>query len=105
MSTPWIRQLTDFPRRGGVEECKRIVKHRHLLGNIARLAQRVTKRPAQEQRSWRPHLFGDIAEDGQGDRRKTGSLNCALDQSDGPIADSSGGREKNEVRPLAANVS
>jgi hypothetical protein len=71
-----------------------------LLIDVARLAQRMAKRPRQENRSRRFYLFCITAYQGYADRRDADCLDGTLDQSDGLIANASGRSEQHGVHPV-----
>ncbi len=68
-----------------------------LLVYVARFAQRMPKRPVQENRTRRFDLFRIFTYDGDADRRDPNCFNAALNQSNGLIADTSGRGEQHGV--------
>lgn len=99
--TPGPGRVKDRPRRGGiVERPQRIVNHVYLLSQIAWLAKRVAKGPFEMHCSRRANLFGDLAQAGDNYCGYASRLNHAGDQSNGLIAETSGGGEQHGVDPL-----
>ena len=68
-----------------------------MLLDIARLTERVSKRPLDVNGPWRLHLFCVFAHDRYPDCRDAGFFNLSLDQSHGLVADASGGGQQDHV--------
>ncbi len=76
------------------------MQHGELLLTVAGLSQRMAKGPAQQQRSGGLDLLGDVAEQHDADRRNTGRLDRARDQSHGLIAEPSSWCQQDGVDAL-----
>lgn len=94
LTPPTIPKIDDgagfLHRLQGVQH---VVKNAVLLRDRKRLAQWMAKRPAQKQRPWRTHLDGDVAHQTDRYGRYACGFDRPLNQSDGLITQSSGGKE------------
>jgi hypothetical protein len=73
------------------------VKDGALLGDVARLSERVAERPVQVQHAGRPERDGQFPDQTQADRRHALSLDLSCKQSHGPRAEWSGWDEQHKV--------
>ena len=98
MPPPTKRQINNLTRSGNaVQGFEGFEHHDALLLNIARLAQRVTKRPLQVDAARRLYLFCVLTNDCYPNGGDAGFFDFSLDQSHGLIADASGRGEQNDI--------
>lgn len=95
---PTKRQINNLPRSSSrIKHPEGLENHGPLLLDIARLTERVSKRPLDVNGPWRLHLFCVFAHDRYPDCRDAGFFNLSLDQSHGLVADASGGGQQDHV--------
>ena len=86
-----------------LQKMKRLQQHATLKAAMKRDAEVMPHWPRQENRTRSLDLFRHVAGDGNRDGRDTASLDRALDQSDGLMADRSSGGEQCSVSPFLLN--
>ena len=95
---PTKRQINNLPRSSSrIKHPEGLENHGPLLLDIARLTERVSKRPLDVNGPWRLHLFCVFTHDRYPDCRDAGFFNLSLDQSHGLVADASGGGQQDHV--------
>ena len=98
ISPPTKRQINNLPWSSSrIKHPEGLQNHGPLLLDIARLTERVSKRPLDVNGPWRLYLFCVFAHDRYPDSRDTGFFNLSLDQSHGLVADASGGGQQDHV--------
>ena len=98
MPSPTKRQINNLTRSGhAVQGFEGFEHHGALLFSIARLAQRVTKRPLQVDTARRLYLFCVLSNDCYPNGGDACFFDLSLDQPHGLIADASSRGEQNDI--------
>ena len=105
MPPPTEGQVNDFAWIGNaVQRFEGSEHHGALLFNIARPAERVTKRPLQVDTARRLYLLCVFTNDCYPNGGNAGFFDLSLDQSHGLIADASGRGEQNGIDPVGLEL-
>jgi len=95
---PTKRQINNLPRSSSrIKHPEGLENHGPLLLDIARLTERMPKRPLDVNGPWRLYLFCVFTYDRYPDSRDAGFFNLSLDQSHGLVADASGRGQQDHV--------